>query len=100
MGSVNSQNTAIRREVIPAYCFFESASRFADIWQGYFAQACAKHLGHSVRFGTPASDCAVRNDHDLLNDLRLEYDGIMMTDEVLDWLTQVKLSGLLIRGSV
>lgn len=90
---VNSQNTAVRREVIPAYCYFESSKRFADIWQGYFAQACAQHLGQHVRFGTPASDCAVRNDHDLLNDLRLEYDGIMMLDKVLDWLTQVKLEG-------
>jgi hypothetical protein len=90
---VNSQNTAVRREVIPAYCYFESAKRFSDIWQGYFAQACARHLGQHVRFGTPASDCAVRNDHDLLNDLRLEYDGIMMADKVLDWLTGLKLEG-------
>ena len=90
---VNSQNTAVRREVIPAYCYFESAKRFADIWQGYFAQACAQHLGHHVRFGTPAADCSVRNDHDLLRDLALEYDGIMMADQVLDWLTGVKLSG-------
>ena len=90
---VNSQNTAVRREAIPAYCFFESAKRFADIWQGYFVQACAKHLGQHVRFGTPVTDCAVRNDHDLLNDLRLEYDGIMMADDLLDWLTQLKLSG-------
>jgi hypothetical protein len=90
---VNSQNTAIRRDVIPAYCYFEHTGRFADIWQGYFAQACARHLGQHVRFGTPAADCAARNDHDLLNDLALEYDGIMMLDKVLAWLTEVKLSG-------
>lgn len=27
--------------------------RYADIFSGYFVQACAKHLGHAVRFGTP-----------------------------------------------
>jgi hypothetical protein len=90
---VNSQNTAVRRDVLPAYCYFESAKRFADIWQGYFAQACAKHLGQSVRFGTPYTDCRVRNDHDLLKDLELEFDGIRMLDKVLGWLTELKLSG-------
>ena len=90
---VNSQNTAVRHDVIPAYCYFESSKRFADIWQGYFAQACAQHLGHHVRFGTPAADCSVRNDHDLLRDLSLEFDGIMMLDKVLPWLTELKLTG-------
>lgn len=90
---INSQNTAVRREAIPAYCYFESAKRFADIWQGYFVQACARHLGQHVRFGTPVTDCAVRNNHDLLKDLALEYDGIMMLDKVLAWLTEVELEG-------
>jgi Reversibly glycosylated polypeptide len=90
---IDSQNTAVRHDAIPAYCYFESAKRFGDIWQGYFVQACAQHLGHHVRFGSPAADCAVRNDHSLLNDLALEYDGIMMLDKVLSWLTELKLTG-------
>lgn len=90
---VNSQNTALRRDAVPAYAYFESAKRFADIWQGYFAQACAKTLGHHVRFGTPVADCGVRNDHTLLGDLELEVEGILMLDEVLKWLTEVQLTG-------
>lgn len=88
---INSQNTAVRREAIPAYCYFEFTKRFADIWQGYFAQACARAMGQHVRFGGPLTDCTVRNDHDLLDDLRREYDGIMMLDRVLEWLTHLDL---------
>ena len=88
---VNSQNTAIRREVIPAYYFFRSG-RFGDIYQGYLAQACAKAMGHAVRFGTPAVTHA-RNDHDLLHDLQLELPDILLLDDWLDWLTSLKHGG-------
>lgn len=88
---VNSQNTAIRRDVIPAYYFFRSG-RFGDIYQGYLAQACAKAMGHSVRFGTPAVTHA-RNDHDLLRDLQLELPDILILDRWLDWLTGVGMAG-------
>ena len=88
---VNSQNTAIRRDVIPAYYFFRSG-RFGDIYQGYLAQACAKAMGHSVRFGTPAVTHA-RNDHDLLRDLQLELPDILILDGWLDWLTGRALAG-------
>jgi len=86
---VNSQNTAIRREVLPAYYFFRSG-RFGDIYQGYLAEACAKAMGHTVRFGTPAADCSVRNDHDLLHDLQLELPDIVRMDDWLEWLTSAK----------
>jgi hypothetical protein len=85
---VNSQNTAVRREVIPAYYFFRSG-RFGDIYQGYLAQAAAKAMGHSVRFGTPAVTHA-RNDHDLLHDLELELPDIRRLDDWLDWLTAAR----------
>jgi hypothetical protein len=88
---VNSQNTAIRRDVIPAYYFFRSG-RFGDIYQGYLAQACAKAMGHSVRFGTPVVTHA-RNDHDLLRDLQLELPDILILDGWLDWLTDVAFAG-------
>jgi Reversibly glycosylated polypeptide len=88
---VNSQNTAVRRDVIPAYYFFRSG-RFGDIYQGYLAQACAKAMGHSVRFGTPAVRHE-RNDHDLLRDLQLELPDILLMDGWLDWLTWLKPEG-------
>lgn len=88
---VNSQNTAVRREVIPAYYFFRSG-RFGDIYQGYLAQACAKAMGHAVRFGTPVVRHE-RNDHDLLRDLELELPDILILDDWLDWLTSLKPAG-------
>jgi Reversibly glycosylated polypeptide len=88
---VNSQNTAVRREVIPAYYFFRSP-RFGDIYQGYLAQACAKHLGHTVRFGTPVVRHE-RNDHDLLKDLEAELPDMLILDRWLDWLTAASPEG-------
>ena len=88
---VNSQNTAVRRDVIPAYYFFRSG-RFGDIYQGYLAQACAKAAGHAVRFGTPVVTHA-RNDHDLLRDLQLELPDILILDGWLDWLTDAGFAG-------
>lgn len=88
---VNSQNTAVRRDVIPAYYFFRSP-RFGDIYQGYLAQACAKHLGQTVRFGSPVVRHE-RNDHDLLKDLEQELPDIQVLDEWLAWLTTTKPEG-------
>lgn len=88
---VNSQNTAVRREVIPSYYFFRSG-RFGDIYQGYLAQACAKAAGHLVRFGVPAVRHE-RNDHDLLHDLQLELPDILRLDGWLDWLTTAEPGG-------
>jgi hypothetical protein len=88
---VNSQNTAIRREVLPAYYFFRSP-RFGDIYQGYLAQACAKAAGHDVRFGTPLVRHE-RNDHDLLNDLDKELPDMLRLDDWLGWLTEQRPAG-------
>lgn len=66
--------------------------RYADIFSGYFVQACAKHLGHAVRFGTPLA-VHERNDHALLRDLQQELPAIAMLDDLLAWLTECKLEG-------
>jgi Reversibly glycosylated polypeptide len=97
---VNSQNTALRREVIPAYYFARMGhsingyriNRLGDIFSGYFAEACAKHLGHTVQFGKPLVN-QDRNDHDLLTDLENEFPAIRMLDQLLDWLPEAKLEG-------
>lgn len=97
---INSQNTAMRREVIPSYYFLRMGhiiggygiGRMGDIFSGYFAEACAKHLGHAVRVGTPLVQ-QDRNDHDLLNDLELEFPALRMLDQLLEWLPEVKLEG-------
>ncbi|WP_171165594.1 hypothetical protein [Streptomyces sp. I05A-00742] len=97
---VNSQNTAVHRDALPAYYFLRMGQpvggapveRFGDIFSGYFVAACAKHLGHAVRFGGPLVHHE-RNEHDLLHDLAVELPAIRFMDELLDWLREFRLQG-------
>lgn len=97
---VNSQNTAVRHAAIAAYYFPRMGNvvdgltfdRFGDIFSGVFVQACAKHLGHAVRFGGPYVRHD-RNEHDLLADLRSELPGIALMDDLSDWLCDAELDG-------
>jgi hypothetical protein len=97
---VNSQNTALRRELIPAYYFIRMGypvqgmpvDRYGDIFSGYFALACAKRLGGTVRFGTPIADHR-RNRHDYLRDASLEWQAIILLEDVLQWLIDARLDG-------
>lgn len=97
---VNSQNTALRRELIPAYYFIRMGypiggaivDRYGDIFSGYFALACAKHLGGTARFGTPVADHR-RNSHNYLKDASAEWPAILMLEDVLAWLADAQLSG-------
>ena len=49
----NSQNTAVWREAIPAYCLSPNIGRYDDIWASYVMLIIMEHLGHSVAFGFP-----------------------------------------------
>lgn len=97
---VNSQNTAVHRDAVPAYYFLLMGQnvggtlmeRFGDIFSGYFVQACAQHLGHSVRFGDPLVDHP-RNEHDVVNDLAIEMPAIRLLDDLLEWLHEFPLEG-------
>ncbi len=97
---VNTQNTALRREALAAYYFVrmghpiggQSIDRYGDIFSGYFLQACAKSLGGLVRFGTPVAEHR-RNAHNYLRDATMEWGAILVLEEMLPWLTEVKLSG-------
>lgn len=97
---VNSQNTAVHHDALPAYYFLRmgqpiggaAVERFGDIFSGYFVAACAKHLGHSVRFGGPIVNHE-RNEHDLLDDLAIELPAIRFMDELLSWLREFRLEG-------
>lgn len=97
---VNSQNTALRSELIPSYYFVRmgypiqgmAVDRYGDIFSGYFALACAKHLGGAARFGTPvANHC--RNRHDYLRDASAEWPAIMLLEDILQWLVEARLEG-------
>ena len=97
---VNSQNTALRTNLIPAYYFIRmgypltgaNVDRYGDIFSGYFALACAKHLGGTARFGTPIADHR-RNRHNYLRDAAAEWNAIVLLEDVLLWLKDAKLDG-------
>ncbi len=97
---VNTQNTALHREVIPSYYFVKMGyplgnsmiDRYGDIFSGYFAQACAKKLGDGIRFGTPVAN-HVRNSHNYMNDAHNEWGCIMALEDLLPWLRECKLEG-------
>lgn len=98
---VNTQNTGLRREVVASYYFVRmgyslgglTIDRYGDIFSGYFAQACTKHLGGTVRIGTPIAK-HLRNSHDYIKDASKEWACIVVLEDLLPWLTrEIKLSG-------
>ena len=66
--------------------------RFGDIFSGYFSQACARHLGHSIRAGTPIAEHR-RNAHRYLRDATQEMAGIWVLEDLLPWLADLRLDG-------
>jgi hypothetical protein len=92
---INSQNTAVTREAMVAYyfvCMEPPIDRYGDIFQGYFALKCAKHLGLTARFGTPVATHR-RNSHNYLKDAEKEIFGIRLAEELLPKLIEHKLAG-------
>jgi hypothetical protein len=97
---INTQNTALNRVVIPSYWFVKmgyrisglSIDRYGDIFSGYFAQACAKHLGFGIRVGHPVVN-HIRNSHNYIKDINQELACIVVLEDILKWLTEVKLDG-------
>lgn len=88
----NSQNTALHRDVIPAYCIIHGVGRYDDIIPSYIVKRIADHLGDYVRFGEPIVR-QVRNQHDLWKDLEDERIGMQLTDRFVDWLYEITLAG-------
>jgi hypothetical protein len=93
---INSQNTAVRAEAMPAYYFLPMNSvmdRYGDIFQGYFLQKCMKHLGGHLRIGTPVVEHK-RNSHNYFKDLKLELPCIELLEKMLPWLVdECKITG-------
>src|SRR6185369_1306881 len=97
---INTQNTAIARDAVAAYYYVRmgfslgglSIDRYGDILSGYFCQACVKQRGEAIRIGSPVADHR-RTPHNLFKDLYHELAGIVIIDDLLPWLTEVKLAG-------
>jgi hypothetical protein len=97
---INTQNTSLTREALAAYYFLRMGypvmglpiDRDGDIFSGYFVQACARHLGHRIRIGTPIADHR-RNAHNYLKDLTFELACIWILEDVTEWLHEVQPVG-------
>lgn len=87
---INTQNTALLREAIPAYYYVKMGhpvggmklDRFGDIFSGFFVQKCAQAVGHAVRVGSPIVDHR-RSPHNLYKDLWHELAGMVLIDDML-----------------
>jgi hypothetical protein len=66
--------------------------RYGDIFSGYFAEACVQTTGGGVRIGSPVADHK-RNSHNYLVDATNEWACILLLEDLLPWLTTVRLTG-------
>ncbi len=97
---VNTQNTALLREAMPAYYYARMGyplegmriDRYGDILSGYFLQACAKAQGDAICFGGPVADHK-RSPHNLFKDLYFELAGMVIVEDLLPWMRELKLPG-------
>lgn len=96
---INTQNTALIRDAIPAYYYVRMGyaltglriDRFGDILSGYFVQKCAKTVGDVIRIGDPVADHR-RTPHDLFKDLYHELAGMVLIEALLPWLQELRLT--------
>ena len=87
----NCQNTALAREVIPAYFLSPAIGRHDDIFAGYIINRIAEHFGDIITFGRPLALHA-RTPHDLWKDLEAEKTGMQLTDEFCTALRNLPLT--------
>jgi len=88
----NSQNTALLREVIPAYFLSPCVGRYDDIWPSYVVVRIAQHLGDVIAYGHPLLR-QKRHEHVLWKDLDQERVGMLLTDEYCAALRSLTLRG-------
>lgn len=81
----NSQNTALAREVIPAYFLSPYVGRYDDIWASYVLKKIADHIGGYFAFGKPLVK-QERNPHNYWKDLAKEDMGMMLTQRFVELL--------------
>jgi hypothetical protein len=66
----NSQNTFLKRDVLPDYFLFPHIGRMDDIWASFYVQAKGRQVAYAK-----ASVYQDRNEHDLVKDMVQEYLG-------------------------
>jgi hypothetical protein len=76
----NSQNVFMAREVIPHYAVIPFVGRMDDIWGSYYVQN--KFKGRTIY--SNSSVVQIRNEHDLIVDLKMEMIGYENTLKLLN----------------
>jgi len=97
---INTQNTSIARDAIAAYYYVKMGfslgglriDRYGDILSGYLIAKCVKTRGEAIRIGSPVADHR-RTPHNLFKDLYHELAGMVLLDDLLPWLLDLKLDG-------
>lgn len=88
----NSQNTALARDVIPAYFLSPHIGRYDDIWASYIVKRIADHRGDIIHFGHPLVR-QKRNPHNYFKDFDNERMGMELTDAFVATLRDIPLAG-------
>jgi len=97
---INTQNTAFLSEILPCcYDVIQGYSfkglridRYDDIWGGFLAKKTIDHMGDKVTIGQPITN-HMRNNHNLLNDLKMELWGMILTEKFANWLDTIDPNG-------
>ena len=87
----NTQNTAMIRELVPAWFLMPGVGRHDDIYSSLIVQRVARERGYHVHFGRPIA-FQERHPHNLLTDLRAEIDGMERVEQIAQRLDRIEFS--------
>ena len=85
------QNTALAREVIPAYFLSPCIGRHSDILASYVVNRLTEYFGHVITFGNPLA-LHTRTPHNLWKDLDIEREGMSVTDSFCNALRGMEIT--------
>lgn len=88
----NSQNTALVRELAPAFFMVPQWGRYDDIFGSLVVQRLMRERAQVVHFGQPYV-WQQRNSHDFLRDLRAEQFGAECILDFTTWLESFTFTG-------
>jgi hypothetical protein len=86
----NSQNTAMARDLIPAYFLFPCVGRYDDVWASYVMRHLTDAAGDVVTYGAPLVR-QKRNPHSYFKDFDDERFGMEHTDLFIEALRCCKV---------
>lgn len=96
---IPTQNTAFHKEILPCYYYIFMGkkigglriNRYGDIWSGLFAKKIIDAVGDHVTVGCPIT-IHKRNPHDIFEDLKEEFWGIIISNRLIDIIENMDIS--------